>query len=73
VRFLADMGVSWRVAQHLRAHDHDVCHLSDEGLQRLPDGEIFQKATTEQGAIVVVEENRCRIRRLPIEPIEPID
>ncbi len=122
MRFLADMGVSLRVAEHLRHAGHDVVHLRDEGLQRLPDVSVFQKAVDEKrivltfdldfgeiaahckgpwasvvlfrlanarsehmadrldvalagaadalerGAVVVVEEARCRVRNLPIEP-----
>ncbi len=120
MRFLADMGVSRRVTEWLRSSGHDVLHLSDEGLQRLPDAEVFLRAAREtrvlltfdldfgevlallahqrgsvilfrlhdtrsanvimrlrdvlgdaaepleQGAIVVVEETRHRIRRLPL-------
>lgn len=120
MRFLADMGVSWRVAEKLRSQGHDVDHLSDLGLARLPDAQIFKRAAAEQrvvltfdldfgeiaarctgpwtsvivfrlgnatsphvmarlevalavatpalegGAVVVVEESRCRIRSLPI-------
>ncbi len=55
MRFLADMGVSLRVAEHLRTGGHDVCHLSDEGLQRLPDGEIFQKATAEKRVVLTFD------------------
>jgi predicted nuclease of predicted toxin-antitoxin system len=120
MRFLADMGVSMRVVEWLRGAGHDVVHLRDEGLQRLPNGDIFQKAHAEQrivltfdldfgeilaesagqivsvilfrlhntrtehvidrleavlqnssaelsaGAIVVVEEGRHRVRKLPI-------
>ena len=123
MRFLADMGVSWRVLEHLRTAGHDAVHLRDEGLQKLPDDLVFKKAIDEQriilafdldfgeiaartrgpvisvillrltnttsehvasrldaaltlagdalaaGAIVVVEEDRCRIRLLPIEPL----
>jgi predicted nuclease of predicted toxin-antitoxin system len=120
MRFLGDMGVSWRVIEWLRAAGHDAVHLRDEGLQRLPNGDIFQKGFAEQrivltfdldfgeilagsagkvvsvvlfrlhntrtehviqrlqtvldqssaellaGAIVVVEEGRHRVRKLPI-------
>jgi predicted nuclease of predicted toxin-antitoxin system len=119
MRFLADMGVSLRVVQWLRSSGHDALHLRDEGLQTLPNGEIFQKALREerivltfdldfgeivagsggsvsvilfrlrntradfvvqrlkivlaqstkdlaQGAVVLVEEGRHRVRRLPI-------
>jgi hypothetical protein len=44
MRFLADMGVSQQVVEWLRANGHDAIHLREEGLQRLPNGEIFQKA-----------------------------
>jgi predicted nuclease of predicted toxin-antitoxin system len=120
MRFLGDMGVAQGVMAWLRQGGHDAVHLRDEGLQRLPNGQIFQKASSEQrivlrfdldfgeilavsggqivsvilfrlhdtrtehviarlqtvleqssgellaGAIVVVEDSRHRVRRLPI-------
>jgi predicted nuclease of predicted toxin-antitoxin system len=48
MRFLADMGVSMGVVEWLRASGHDAIHLHDEGLQKFPNGEIFQKAIREQ-------------------------
>ena len=119
MRFLADMGVAQRMVQWLRDQGHDAVHLREQGLHRLPNGEIFDKArsekriiltfdldfgeivalsggrpasiivfrlhntstphvierlgkvlkdsgaTIEQGAIVVVEESRHRIRKFP--------
>jgi predicted nuclease of predicted toxin-antitoxin system len=47
MRFLADMGVAQRIVEWLCAQGHDAVHLRDEGLQRLPNGEIFQKAARE--------------------------
>jgi predicted nuclease of predicted toxin-antitoxin system len=52
VRFLADMGVSQRVVEWLRGRGDDVVHLREQGLQRLPNGDIFEKATAE-GRIVL--------------------
>jgi len=52
MRFLADMGVAQRIVEWLRAEGHDAVHLRDEGLQRTPNGEIFDKAATE-GRIVL--------------------
>jgi predicted nuclease of predicted toxin-antitoxin system len=46
MRFLGDMGVSWRVIEWLRAGGHDAVHLRDEGLQRLPNGDIFHQFGT---------------------------
>lgn len=119
MRFLADMGVARRVVQWLGEEGHDAVHLRDEGLQRLSNGTIFEKACSErrilltfdldfgeivalsggraasvivfrlhntstphvierlekvlkdsrdaveQGAVVIVEESRHRIRRVP--------
>ena len=52
MRFLADMGVSWRVVEWLRAAGHEANHLRDEGLQRLPNGGIFRKAAKENRIIL---------------------
>jgi predicted nuclease of predicted toxin-antitoxin system len=55
VQFLADMGVSTRVADWLRSQGHDVLHLRDRGLQRLPNGDIFQLAAREQRIVVTFD------------------
>jgi predicted nuclease of predicted toxin-antitoxin system len=47
MRFLADMGVAMRIVEWLRAQGHDVKHLREERLQRMPDCDIFRKAATE--------------------------
>lgn len=52
MRFLADMVVSLRVVEWLRNRGDDVVHLRDQGLQRLPNGDVFAKATAE-GRIVL--------------------
>ena len=52
MRFLADMGVSYRVAIWLREQGHDVTHLRDQGLQRLPNGEIFELAIRERRIVL---------------------
>ena len=55
MQFLADMGVSTRVAEWLRSQGHDVLHLRDRGLQRLPNGDIFQLAAREQRIVVTFD------------------
>ncbi|MBI2928122.1 MAG: DUF5615 family PIN-like protein [Verrucomicrobia bacterium] len=52
MKFLADMGVSMTTVSALRAAGFDATHLRDEGLQRLPDPDIFQKAKVE-GRVVL--------------------
>ncbi len=121
MRFLADMGVSLTTVRALREDGHDATHLREEGLSRLADIDILEKARIEQrvltvdldfgdllatgeqslpsviifrlrnetpramtihlkqlipqrtagidkGAIVIVEDARHRLRRLPLEP-----
>lgn len=55
MRFLADMGVDVRVVQWLRQRGHDAKHLRDEGLHRLPNGEIFEKAIAENRVILTFD------------------
>lgn len=55
MRFLADMGVSMQVIEWLRANGHDSNHLGEEGLQRLPNGEIFQKAAREHRIVLTFD------------------
>lgn len=55
MRFLGDMGVSWRVIEWLRGEGYDAVHLRDEGLQRLPNGEIFQKGFAEQRIVLTFD------------------
>jgi predicted nuclease of predicted toxin-antitoxin system len=55
MRFLADMGVSLQVVEWLRNAGPDAVHLRDEGLQRLSNGEIFQKAGREQRIVLTFD------------------
>lgn len=55
MRFLADMGISLRVVEWLRSAGHDVIHLRDQGLQRLPNGDIFHKAVREQRIVLTFD------------------
>ena len=55
MQFLADMGVSVKVADWLRSQGHDVVHLRDRGLQRLPNGEIFELAAQEQRIVLTFD------------------
>ena len=55
MRFLADVGIGARVVEWLRDNGHDATHLSEEGLQRLPNGEIFDKGIAERRVILTFD------------------
>ncbi len=55
MRFLADVGVSIRVVEWLRNNGHDAKHLREEGLHRMPNGEIFTKAVGENRIIITFD------------------
>ena len=55
MRFLADMGVAQRIVEWLRAEGHDAVHLREEGLQRMPNGDIFKKAVAEDRVILTFD------------------
>jgi predicted nuclease of predicted toxin-antitoxin system len=52
VRFLVDMSVDVRVAGWLREQGHETTHLRDQGLHRMPNGEIFEKALREDRVVL---------------------
>lgn len=49
------MGVDVRVVHWLGGQGHDAKHLRDEGLQRMPNGEIFAKAISEGRVILTFD------------------
>lgn len=55
MRFLADMGVAMRVVEWLRNAGHDVVHLREQGLHRLPNGQIFAKAKDEDRIVLTFD------------------
>jgi predicted nuclease of predicted toxin-antitoxin system len=55
MRFLTDMGISLRTVEWLREKGHDVVHLRDEGLQRLPDDQILEKSRLENRILLTVD------------------
>jgi predicted nuclease of predicted toxin-antitoxin system len=55
MRSVADMGISNRVILWLRKQGHDAVHLRDEGLQRLPNGQIFRKAIEENRIVLTFD------------------
>ena len=64
MRFLLDMCVPVQVVGWLRSHGHDAVHLRDEGLQRLPNGEIFKKGIAESRIVVTFDLDFAEIAAL---------
>jgi predicted nuclease of predicted toxin-antitoxin system len=52
MRFLADMGISPAAVGFLRSLGHDALHLHDQGLDRLQDSDILEKAREEKRIIL---------------------
>jgi predicted nuclease of predicted toxin-antitoxin system len=55
MKFLGDMGISPKSTEFLQALGYNAVHLLDQGLERLPDSEIMEKALTE-GRIVLTHD-----------------
>jgi predicted nuclease of predicted toxin-antitoxin system len=49
------MGLGMKTALWLREQGHDAVHLREEGLQRMPDPEIFAKARTEGRILLTMD------------------
>jgi predicted nuclease of predicted toxin-antitoxin system len=64
VKFLLDMGLAQSTARFLYQHGHDALHLRDQGLQRLDDTVIIQKARTEERVILTHDLDFGRIMAL---------
>jgi predicted nuclease of predicted toxin-antitoxin system len=52
MKFLADMGISLRTVVFLRELGHDAVHLFEQGLGRLSDPSILQKARDEDRVLL---------------------
>lgn len=52
MKFLADMGISLRTVSFLRDLGHDAVHLYEQGLGRLSDSRILQKARDEDRVLL---------------------
>jgi predicted nuclease of predicted toxin-antitoxin system len=49
------MGISLEVARWLRGAGHDVLHLREQSLERLPDSDIFAKALAENRVVLTFD------------------
>ena len=55
MKFLADMGISRKCVAWLRSEGYDIIHLSEQGLQRMADKDIYQKAALERRIILTID------------------
>ena len=61
MNFLLDMGLAQRTALFLRTQGYDAIHLREQGLQRLADEQIIQKALAEDRIILTHDLDFSRI------------
>lgn len=55
MKFLADAGISMATVLALRERGYDAVHLREEGLQRLPDRNVMEKAIAEQRIVLTFD------------------
>jgi len=69
MRFLIDNALSPRIAEGLNEAGHDAIHVRKIGLASATDDEILSydiiQEDLDKGAVVVIEDQRLRIRKLP--------
>ena len=61
MKFLADMGVSPRCVEWLRTQGYDAVHLSEQGLHKLRDSEVLEKAHSENRILLTMDLDFARI------------
>lgn len=61
MKFLADMGVSPRCVEWLRAQGYDAIHLFEQGLHKSSDIEILYKAKYESRIILTMDLDFARL------------
>jgi len=61
MKFLADMGIARSTVAFLHTRGYDAVHLRDEGLQRLDDEQIIEKARAEGRVILTHDLDFSRI------------
>jgi predicted nuclease of predicted toxin-antitoxin system len=54
MKFLADMGISPKTVVFLQGLGYDAVHLHHQGLDRLPDPSILEKARDEQRILLTM-------------------
>ena len=64
MNFLADMCVDVRIVQWLLEQGHDAIHLREQGLHRMPNGEIFDKAIYEDRIVITFDLDFAEIASL---------
>ncbi len=62
------MGVSPRVVAWLRDTGHDVDDLREQGMQRLPDTDVFAKAAAEHRVLLTFDLDFGELVGLSVEP-----
>lgn len=55
MKFLADMGISPRTVNYLKIKGYDAIHLIDQGLEKLEDSVILEKARQENRIVLTVD------------------
>ena len=55
MKFLADMNISPGTARALRQRGYDAIHLREQGLQRLPDPKVLEKARSEERVLLTFD------------------
>lgn len=68
MKFLADMGVSPLTVKRLKEEGYDAVHLSEEGLISSRLFTVISECAENfnNGAIIIVEDYRYRVRNLPL-------
>ena len=64
MRFLADMCVDVRIVRWLLEQGHDAIHLREQGLHRMPNGQIFDKAIYEDRIVITFDLDFAEIASL---------
>ena len=73
MRFLGDMNIPSGVIPWLRDQGHDAIHLREQRLARLPDGEIFHKADTEERIILTCDFLIARLQKVLEESAQDLE
>ena len=61
MKFLADMGVSPRCVEWLRAQGYDAVHLYEQGLHKSSDSDILCKAKCERRIVLTMDLDFARL------------